>query len=162
MADGTYLYAIGGMSDTGKFMNIVERFDPTNNTWDKCCSTLAGRRHAAGAAIKQRVFVFGGLSEQSAADSCEVYDPATNIWTGIPSAVAPRGYASAVSFKEHIYVFGCFQSEDGGRQEMSLQAYDVDSNEWVPLIRSFGSRFFKISRLRILRDVLLTCQVLES
>ena len=162
VADGTYLYAIGGMSDTGKFVNIVERFDPTNNTWDKCCSTLARRRHAAGAAIKQKVFVFGGLSEQSAADSCEVYDPATNIWTGIPSAVAPRGYASAVSFKEHIYVFGCFQSEDGSRQEMSLQAYDVDSNEWVPLIRSFGLRFFKISRLRILRDVLLTCQVLES
>ena len=162
VADGTYLYAIGGICDSGKFVKIVERFDPTNNTWDKCRPTLAKRRHPAGAAIKQKVFVFGGLAEQSAADSCEVYDPATNIWTGIPSAVAPRGYASAVSFKEHIYVFGCFQSEGGSKQEMSLQAYDVDNNEWVPLIRSFGTEFFKISRLRILRDVLLTCQVLES
>lgn len=107
------------------------------------------------------MFVFGGLAESSAAQPCEVYDPATNIWTGIPSAVAPRGYASAVSFKGHIYVFGGFQSEEG-RQEMSLQAYDVDNNKWVPGIRSFGPRFFKISRLRILRDVLLTCHVLES
>ena len=142
VADGRYLYAIGGMSETGKFVKIVERYDPTNNTWDKRCSTLAKRRHATGAAIKQKVFVFGGLSEQSAADSCEVYDPATNIWTGIPNAVAPRGYASAVSFKEHIYVFGCFQSEDGSSEEMSLQAYDVENNVWIPLIRPFASRFF--------------------
>ena len=162
VADGSYLYAIGGMSETGKFMNIVERFDPIYNTWYKCHSTLARRRHAAGAAIKQKVFVFGGLSEKSVADSCEVYDPTTNMWTGIPSAVAPRGYASAVSFKEHIYVFGCFQSEDGSRQEMSLQAYNVDNDKWVPVIQSFGPRFFKVSRLRILRDTLLTCQVLES
>ena len=162
VADGSYLYAIGGMSETRKFVDIVERFDPTNNTWDKCRSTLAKRRHAAGVAIKQKVFVFGGLSEKSTADSCEVYDPATNIWTGIPNAVAPRGYASAVSFKEHIYVFGCFQSEDGSRQEMSLQAYDVENNDWIPLTWPFGSRFFKISRLRILRDVLLNCKVLKS
>ena len=159
VADGSYLYAIGGVSETGKFMKIVERFNPTNNTWDKCCSTLARRRHAAGAAIKQKVFVFGGLRDHSAKDSCEVYDPTTNIWTGISSAVAPSGYTSAVSFKGYIYVFGCFQSEDGSGQEMSLRAYNVDSNRWLPGTKSFGSRFFKISRLRILRDVLLTCQI---
>ena len=162
VADGSYLYAIGGMCETGKFMNIVERFNPTNNTWSKCRSTLARRRHAAGAAIKQKVFVFGGLRDRSEADSCEVYDPTTDIWTGISSAVAPRGYTSAVSFKGHIYVLGCFQSEDGSGQEMSLRAYDVDNNRWLPGTKSFGSTFFKISRLRILRDVLLTCQAVAS
>ena len=162
VGDGSYLYAIGGMCETGKFMNIVERFNPANNTWSKCRSTLAKRRHAAGAAIKQKVFVFGGLRDRSEADSCEVYDPTTDMWTGISSAVAPRGYTSAVSFKGHIYVLGCFQSEDGSGQEMSLRAYDVDSNRWLPGTKSFGSTFFKISRLRILRDVLLTCQAVAS
>ncbi|KAL9972263.1 hypothetical protein ACROYT_G018542 [Oculina patagonica] len=163
VADGNYLYAIGGVNATGKFLNTVERFDPRNNTWDEICSTLARRRHAGGAAVSQRVFVFGGLAEQSTADPCEMYDPTTNKWTGIPGGVSLRGYASAVSFKGKIYVFGGIRSEELERgEEMSLQVYDVNNNThtcvWEKHIRTFFSRFFKMSRLRILRDVLATCK----
>ena len=159
VADGSYLYAIGGVDATGKFLNIAERFDPRNNTWDEICSTLARRRHAGGAAIKQKVFVFGGLTEQSTADPCEMYDPATNTWTGIPNVVSPRSYASAVSLRGKIYVFG---ESSQSKEEMSLQVYDVDNNKWETGIRSFGSKFYSMSRLRILRDVLARCKVVKA
>ena len=163
VADGNYLYAIGGCSPTAPFLDIVERFDPANNTWAKLSSTLVRRRYAAGAAVKRKVFVFGGfLAERTAENACEMYDPATNSWTGIPSVGAPRCmyFASAVSFKGQIFIFGDFGQTE--KQEMSLQVYDVDQNQWEPCTDiSFGSEFFKISRLRILRDVLAGCRVVS-
>ena len=160
VADGRYLYAIGGCDATGQFLDIVERFDPRNNTWDNLPSTLVKRANAGGAAIKQKVFIFGGLREETRdSDPCEMYDPTTRMWSGIPSLAAPRFFASAVSFKGQIFVVGSFQN-DQGRQEMSMQIYDVDQNQWEPCTNiSFGSECFKISCLRILKDVLARCEV---
>ena len=107
VADGSYLYVIGGISETDEYLDIVERFDPRNNTWEKLPSTLSKRASAGGTAIKQKVFVFGGLQPHSTAgDPCEMYDPEMNMWSSIPSAVAPRNLASAVSFRGEIYVLG--------------------------------------------------------
>ena len=154
VADGQYLYAIGGVDDTLNRLHTVERYDPRNNTWEKLPSTLARRASAGGAAMKQKVFVFGGLVPRSTdGDSCEMYDPATRVWNGIPSLIGPRSSASAVSFKGQIFVFGTFQNEQG-EPEMALQAYDIDQNRWKLCTgMSFGQKFFKISRLRILKNV---------
>ena len=149
VADGTYLYAIGGVDGAGRFLKDAERYDPRSNTWDEICSTLVKRRHAGGTAFKGKVFIFGGLADQSTANPCEMYNPATNTWTGISNSLSPRGYASAVSMTGKIYVFG---GEE--RDEMLLHVYDVDNNEWEKVDRSFGARFYKISRLRISRGVL--------
>ena len=161
VADGSYLYAIGGSDASAGFLDTVERYDPTRNTWDKLPSTISRRRYVSGAAIKEKVFIFGGLAnEQSPGDPCEMYDPAVNMWTAIPSHVASRVFTSCVSFKGKIFVFGRFHHQGG--QEMSLQIYDVDQNQWEPCTDiSFGSEFFKVSRLRILRDVLAKCNVVS-
>ena len=155
VADGQYLYAIGGVGDTVKRLDTVERYDPRNNTWENLPSTLARRASAGGAAMKQKVFVFGSLSPRSTdSDSCEMYDSAARVWNGIPSLVGPRTPASAVSFKGQIFVFGSFQNEQG-EQQMALQAYDIDQNRWKLCTgMSFGHELFKISRLRILKNVL--------
>ena len=52
VADGSYLYAIGGCNVNGRLLKIVERFDPGNNTWNKLPSILAMRSDACGAAIR--------------------------------------------------------------------------------------------------------------
>jgi len=163
VADGNYLYAVGGLDTIGHSLRTVERFDPTNNTWDELPATLAGRASAGGAAIKQKVFIFGGLpGNSSTANSCEMYDPTTSLWTGIQSVVAPRMYASAVSFKGQIFVFGGFQNEQGG-QETSLQVYDVEQDQWKPCSNAlFGTELFKISRLRVLKDVLARCRIVDT
>ena len=163
VADVTYLYAIGGYCDPNlNRLDIVERFDPRNNTWDKLPSTLAKRARACGAAIRERVYVFAGLEPDSTAgDPCEMYDPSTNMWSSIPSVVAPREIASAVSFKGQIYVFGEFQNEQS-EDELSLQVYDIDKNKWEHCTDNLlCDRFFRLSTLRILRDDLTKCMVLS-
>jgi len=162
VADRSYLYAIGGSDSTALFLDIVERFDPSNNTWETLPSTLARRANAGGSAIKQKVFVVGGLHPGATDhDPCEIYDPLSKVLSSIPSLVAPRQLASAVSFKGQILVFGDFRQKGG--QEMSLQAYDADQNKWEACSdNSFGSKFFKISCLRIPRHVLGGCRQYTS
>ena len=155
VADDSYLYAIGGFDDANGALDIVERFDPRNNTWDKLPSTLEKRAAASGVIIKQKLFLFGGV-ESSACTPCEMYDPVTSVWSEIPSPVAPRRFASAVSFKGSIFVAGDFQDHHDENQ-MSLQVYDINQNKWelvMPL-----SKFYKLSILRISRDVLAKCMV---
>ena len=159
VADENYLYAIGGSYEAADYLDIVERFDPTSNSWEKLPSTLVARKYASGAAVKQKVFVFGGSIPGLLPEvACEMYDPAENTWNSIECPIRPRSFPSAVSFKEQIFVF-VGPRKQGGDGEM--QVYDVDQNQWRQCtdIPGLGSAFFKICRLRILRDVLKNCKV---
>ena len=155
VTDGSYLYAIGGIDETGQYLNIVERFDPRKNAWENLPPMLARRANAGGAAIKQRLFVFGGLHQDSRdRDSCEVFDPATDMWSSIPSQFIQSKPTSAVSFKGKIYVF----TADAGLSESEkFQVYDADQNQWEPC--KFAVQYthyerYKLSCVRVSKNAL--------
>ena len=157
VATGSHLYAIGGNSGVGP-VNIVERFDPEEKAWCLVAPTLEHRAAACGAAVSEKVFVFGGIRSEERSHSifCEIYDPVTDMWSSIANTVTPRVYASAVSFKGDIFVCGDFG------EHASLQIYDVVTSGWkfctkVPQ----SSEQFKISCLRIPREVLDKCEALS-
>ena len=86
---------------------------------------------------------------------CEMYDKVTNVWTEISSAVAPRLPASAVCFKGQIFVLGGFGPYQNWSQEMTLQVYDVDKDEWKPCCNFvLGSKMYRLSAVRISKEVL--------
>ena len=158
VADRRSLYAIGGMSTPGgRHLDIAERLETDANSWSQISSTCEKRATACGASVKGKVFIFGGLRRGVPfSKSCEMYDPATNMWTIIPNKIAPRDCASAASFKGKIFVFGDFGQDD--TREMLLQEYNVDANEWKSCSDfSLGTDKFIISSLRILKEVLRTC-----
>ena len=156
VATGSHLYAIGGRSDVER-VNIVERFDPKEKVWCLVAPTLEHRAGACGAAVSEKVFVFGGFrgEDYSHFIFCEIYDPVTDMWSSIANTVTPKVYASAVSFKGDIFVCGDFGGDN------SLQIYNTVTSEW-----KFCTKFpqndeqFKISCLRIPREVLDKCEVL--
>ena len=156
VGDGSRLCAIRGNFD-GKFVKTAEAFDPNENAWRRIASTLEKRGGAGGAAVNQKVFVFGGLGNNApVSNSSEMYDPANNIWSIITSMVVPRGKTSAASIKEKIFVCG--------ENNQELQVYDTATNENIscitlPLVIGLGK--LKISALRIPREVLDTCLVLS-
>ena len=155
VTDGSYLYAIGGIDETGQYLNIVERFDPRKNAWENLPPMLARRANAGGAAIKQRLFVFGGLHEDSRdRDSCEVFDPATDMWSSIPSQFIQSKPTSAVSFKGKIYVF----TADAGLSESEkFQVYDADQNQWEPCkfaVQYTHYELYKLSCVRVSKNAL--------
>ena len=160
ITDGSnYLYAIGGTDQRGQYLNIVERFDPRKNTWEKLPPMLARRSNAGGAAVKQRLFVFGGLHKDSKDDNdpCEMFDPATNMWSSIPSQFIRRQPTSAVSFKGKIYV--CCTGH-GSNESERFQVYDVNQNQWEPFTPVFSSyhELLKLSCLRVSKNALSKCR----
>jgi len=163
VATGSHLYAIGGKSDD-ELVNIVERFDPKEKAWCLVAPTLENRVGACGAVVNEKVFVFGGQWRENYSHSnfCEMYDPVTDIWSTIANTVTqPRGKVSAVSFKGKIFLCGDFE-EDDSLESISLQIYDIVSSEW-----KFYTKFpqsgekFKMSCLRMPREVLDKCEVLS-
>jgi len=160
VADGSNIYAIGGLDARRKCLNIVEKFDPVVNSWKRIASTQAKRRQAGGVSLQSKIFVFGGLQHSGGAP-CEMYDKETNVWTGIENAVAPRYPASAVCFKGQIFVFSGFGPNQSEGQEMEIKIYRVDENDWKPCQTvSLGSKLFRLSTGRILKEVLDSCDVL--
>ena len=157
VAGNNFLYAVGGSG-----MKIVERFDATEKTWSRIAPTLEGRSNACGAAVNQKVFVFGGQRNHATeATFCKVYDPAINVWSNITSTVVSRGdFTSAVSFKGKVYVCGCFEQDDS--KKTTLQEYDADSNEWKYCSTvSLEVEKFNICSLRIPKEVLNECEVVS-
>ena len=133
VADGNHLYAIGGNSSSG-YLDIAERFDPKEKSWSRIASTVEKRRGAGGAAVNQKVFVFGGILKQGASNTnfCEVYDPAIDMWSSIASTFDSRSYhkpVSVASLKEKIYMYVCGDFEQDDSQEKTLQVYDAVTSE---------------------------------
>ena len=166
VATGNHLYAIGGQSDVGP-VNIVERFDPKEKAWYLATPSIEKRVSACGAVANENVFVFGGLSREMYSHSSfgEMYDPVTDMWSNILNTVTPRWFVSAVSFKGNIFVCGKFAEGFTDRESTctSLHLYDVTTSEWKFCTKFPGSseEQFKISCLRIPREVLDKCEVLS-
>ena len=154
VADGSNIYVIGGLNLSGVLLDVVEKFDVEGYCWNRIAPTQTKRRGASAVSLQDKIFVFGGV-ELSGGCPCEMYDKVTNVWTEIASAVAPRSPTSAVFFKEQIFVLGGFGSGESVGQELTLQVYNVNSNEWKPSGNiSLGSKLYRISAGRILREVL--------
>ena len=166
VADGSFLYAIGGNSDAG-YVEVAERFDPKEKSWSRIMSTLKKRAGAGGAAVNQKVFVFGGLQSEDYSDSnfCEMFNPESGMWNAITTntLISPRGRCvSVVSFKGKIFVCGELKADDS-HGKMSLQVYDTVTNKWTSC-SNFPWQLpinFKISCLRMPREVLDTCEVVS-
>lgn len=75
------LYAVGGRVNFKEDLNFVESYDPLKNKWE--LATPMNRKRCAHSAIvhKNRLFVLGGLAEDSIDDSVEFYDPTIDKWT---------------------------------------------------------------------------------
>ena len=157
VSDGSNMYAIGGMNSSD-ICNTVEKFDPEVTSWNAIAPMQTKRKNPCGVSLNSKIFVFGGV-DASGGCPCEMYDKVTDVWTEIPSAVAPRYPASAVCFKGEIFVLGGFGPHQNWSQEMTLQVYDTDKDEWKPCCNvSLGQHLHKLSAGRILRVVLDSCK----
>ena len=139
VSDGRHLYVIGGTwqdpeDDIYFESNAVERFDPSENSWEDVAPMNEARRSAFGAAMNGKIYVAGGLygEGESLHGTCEVYNPSTNEWQLMPSLNVPRHSASMVCFKEALYVIGgrsgySFQMH---KSQLSVEMFDSRTNEW--------------------------------
>src|SRR5262249_48040633 len=105
------IYVIGGIKPNAgaTYLNIVQCFNPSNDTWSQVAPLNSPRFGAAAAAAAGKIYIFGGMDDQAKVlTSVEEYDPATNKWTVLNAAMpTPRYDLTAVTGSNgRIYVIG--------------------------------------------------------
>jgi N-acetylneuraminic acid mutarotase len=78
VADGRFLYAIGGRTGSG-LVASTERYDPTDNTWTDLEPVSTPRHHVAGFVEHGMSCIAGGRAPATTA-AIDCFDPRTTHW----------------------------------------------------------------------------------
>ena len=93
------LYAIGGHNSTG-YLDSVERYDPSTNTWEAVAAMGTKRGGSTAVALAGKLYAMGGKAFSGASsylDSVERYDPASNAWEAVAVIGKKRGFLACAS-----------------------------------------------------------------
>ena len=90
------------------------------------------RRHFCGAALENKVFVFGGCSVSKVEKSAEMYDIGEDQWQNIPDLQVPRFCAKAAVVQGQIYVIGGNKPSSSAPQDHKrvIECYDPSTGQW--------------------------------
>jgi hypothetical protein len=102
----------GGGSENGKFLDTALVFDLARRgaQWESLPTPPFRRRALAAAAIKGKVYVIGGLTENGkVVTTVDLYDPLTHLWSRGPDLPGGKlqGFGpSAFGVRERLFVSG--------------------------------------------------------
>jgi N-acetylneuraminic acid mutarotase len=129
---GKIYVAAGMVGNSGRPLNLFERFDPRTGSWDTSLPLVPERfSAAAGAGLRGTMYVIGGNGDpkDKAIDGRQVfaYDTTRRRWTRKASLPAPRTNLAAVALGGQIYALGGL---DPFHATKSVYAYEPRSNRW--------------------------------
>lgn len=143
-----YLYVIGGFWRHNDYISATTpsesagRFETTEKRWEKIANMQQARINACGAAARGKIFIAGGVIDNSrmfalpvvASETCEMYNVLTDEWLFIASLNGPRSRASMVCIQGTLYVLGGRHWETGivPSHALVVESYDFERNEWKP------------------------------
>jgi len=126
---GGIIYVLGGWIDGINIsINIVEAYNPANDTWWAVAPMLVGRRNAQAVGLDGHIYAIGGftgLGWATPVNSVERYDPATNAWTLVSSMNDNFFKCGATAHKGKIVVAG------GSAYKAFSEVYFPGSDFWV-------------------------------
>jgi len=125
------VFTIGGAGGP----QIVERYDPGADHWDRAPDLPVAVDHAMAAAVEglqssapQGVFVFGGYrAGGTATPRAFRFDTAASRWEEIAPMPGPRAAGAAVASGSSIFIVG---GADGSRLVAPTYRYDVITRQW--------------------------------
>lgn len=112
---GNKIYVIGGDTNTNinspSATNIIEAYDPAQNTWDTVNSVWPfPRSGAGGTTIGDWIYTMGGVlwggHQPIYFDTVEAYNPILNQWVVKRSMHTPRAYFDAAASNNKVYAPG--------------------------------------------------------
>jgi N-acetylneuraminic acid mutarotase len=138
VSDGTFSYHAGGFSFmTGTTLDVVNRYNPSTDTWDAMASMPQAAFMASAVYYPptDKVYVFGGADAETGInyDITRIYDIASNTWTtgatmpDVRSFMA-SGYNSA---NGKIYLVSGYNTGDVLSAQPNTWEYDPVANTFT-------------------------------
>ncbi len=149
VADGTYVYSVGGIIDGLTKSDALQRYNPTSNTWQQMTPMPLPVYATSACAMQGKIYVAGGVHDYPNGRDLQrtiyIYSIAANNWTTSTLYIG-GGFASSAAVchaaSNTIYVIG------GSTFSVALNTvrrYDVANNVWLsdaprlPQPRSYGA-----------------------
>lgn len=128
---GKIYVATGMVGNTGRPLDLFERFDPATASWSSLTPAPASFSAAAGAALGNRMYVVGGNGAAGDKDAngrqVYVYDVGSRHWSRVASLPATRTNLAAVALGGKIYAVGGL---DPFHATSTVFVYDPAHNQW--------------------------------
>jgi N-acetylneuraminic acid mutarotase len=134
------IFVIGGLVQGGIGTDLLEVYDPQNNTWSTSTPLPQKMHHISVAEVNGKIYVLGGFLNNTFQPTDVVYefDPGSSTWTGKASMLKPRGAATATVVNGLIYVIGGV-ANPGGVTDAN-EVFDPVNNTWQSLASMPTSR----------------------
>ncbi len=130
---GNKAYFAGGY-DFKKFMDKVEVYDDSTETWDVAGKLSKARQVIGGSAsCKSKIFFAGGYDENISYDNVDIYDTLTKEWSVAHLSVA-RFSLSAISHGDTVMFAGGVQFIQGSSDPVfknTIDIYNFKTGVWT-------------------------------
>jgi len=126
------IYVPGGLISSGTVTNIVEVFDPQNDSWSSAPSLVFQVHHTGLTNHKGVLYLMGGYGAGgfSPRDDIYVLHPDSSNWNAAGLMPIKRGAYVIESYGDKIYIFGGVTPQGITNGAMS---YDPVTKEWKTL-----------------------------
>jgi hypothetical protein len=128
VADGRYVYIIGGMN-RGGILGDIERFDVRTHEITTLTDRLTPRHHHGAVLVNGKIYMLGGHT-YGWQDETQIYDLATGKITQGTPLPWPRYSFATAALGGKIYVMGG-RIEGDDRLPRRMEIYDIASNSWT-------------------------------
>ncbi|KAH6787777.1 Met-10+ like family protein / kelch repeat-containing protein [Perilla frutescens var. hirtella] len=165
---GDSIYVIGGRADPMNILNEVWVLNMQKKQWNLllCSGSLFPPRHRhAAAAVGSKIYVFGGIHDNSVLSSIYVLDTDSTEWSEIQShgdLPGPRHSHSMDANGSHLYMFGGY---NGDKALGDLYTFDIQRGLWSTLKTNGQSPNARFSHLMFMHSnflgILGGCPVTE-
>jgi len=128
--DGRVYVAAGMVGNSGKPLDIFERFDPAKNSWSPLPFVPEAFSAAAGAALGDEFYLVGGSGDPKTGPfgrQVYAYDVKTGKWKRKADLPAKRTNLAAVALNGKVYALGGLDPFFASR---SAFVYDPKRNTW--------------------------------
>lgn len=125
---GGKIYVAAGMvGNSGRPLDLFERFDPATNEWSSLRPLPKAFSAAAGAALDGRMYVVGGNSPEASGHQVYAYDARRGRWRNVTPLPAPRTNLAAVALGGKLYAIGGL---DPVQPTDTVFVYDPRTTRW--------------------------------
>ena len=123
----SYIFALSGVDSQG-VTGIVERYDPTTDTWASVHDKPIPVSDVSGTVIGGKIYIPGGkLSSGAVSNMLEIYDPQQDEWSLGRNLPVPISAYGLTSFEGKLYLFGGW---DGEQYLDTVYEYNPETDQW--------------------------------
>jgi hypothetical protein len=124
---GKIYVAAGMVGNTGRPLDLFERFDPSSNDWTSLTPLPRAFSAGAAASLDGRIWVVGGNSAEANGRQVYAYDVRSARWSPEPRLPAPRTNLAVVAADGRLYALGGL---DPVSPTKTVFVYDPRSRRW--------------------------------